>query len=63
MPSSTEALIGTGVVGVLALAAGLSALGVGMLYLLGKNYSLVPPPASEYLPLEADDVAIIADTQ
>ena len=63
MPTSTEALIGTGFVGVLALAAGLSSLGVGMLYLLGKHYPLVSPPAEEHLLPEVDDVAIIEENR
>lgn len=57
MPASTEALLGAGMAGVLALAAGLTFVGLGMLYLLGSQYPLVPPPPGEYTTPEEMPVA------
>ena len=62
MPTSTEELVGTGMAGVLALAAGLTVAGVGLLYLLGDKYPLVPPPAEEYAPADDVEPAIIANS-
>lgn len=53
LPTSSEELIGTGMAGVLVLAAGLTLAGVGMLYLLGSQFALVPPPPEEYLAQES----------
>lgn len=47
-PATSEELLGTGMAGVLVLAAGLSGTGVGLLYLLGDKYPLVPPPEEAY---------------
>lgn len=58
MPSSTEELVGTGMLGVLVLAAGLTTSGVGLLYLMGEKYPIVPPPAEEYQPVDDAEVAI-----
>lgn len=62
MPTSTEELVGTGMAGVLALAAGLTFAGLGLLYLLGDKYPLVPPPADEYLQVEPEDLPVLANS-
>lgn len=62
IPASTEEMIGTGMAGVLVLAAGLTFAGIGMLYLLGSQFPLVPPPAEDYItPPEVKVAALRAD--
>jgi membrane protease YdiL (CAAX protease family) len=47
LPDSSEELLGLGMMGVFATAAGLTALGVLALWYFGKNYPLVESPPEE----------------
>lgn len=49
MPDSSEELLGTGMLGVFAFAAALTAAGVGLLWYLGNNFPLAPPPAEDVM--------------
>jgi|AntRauTorckE5430_2_1112549.scaffolds.fasta_scaffold02863_8 membrane protease YdiL (CAAX protease family) len=47
VPESSEELLGTGPLGVLGLAALLIAAGLGLLWFLGNNFPLAPPPPED----------------
>ena len=57
MPDSSEELLGTGMLGVFAFAAVLTAAGVGLLWYLGNNFPLAPPSAED---VEEDEPILAA---